>query len=464
MVVQRKKSKTKVDKREAELDEEYTVGQVASCIQHSSGNFSNRLAELFGSPAPQGPGIRPSFVAVPPKRSDDGEAQIKKGSPIAAIICKPSKAAQARSTQVEKTTLHEVLKSPAARRIAQREQALRHADEKQEQRKNVGKKQKKECTKRHPRTSGMESDGGEVDEDMPAKRQKLNPAAEAERTACTVFVGNLPVSCKKQTLKKMFEACGTIQTIRFRSVARADPTMTKKQAAIQRKVHPKRSNINAYVVFREQQSVSEALQRNGAEIQDGFHIRVDSALGEKQHDHKRSIFVGNLPYDIEEEAVRRHFEMCGPISGVRIVRDNNSGLGKGFGFILFESADGVSLALQLQGSELSGRKVRIRRSVHNPTARKEPPAAVNRDALVKKKKKKVDKADKPSWLVKSKGDFVGEKAKQRVRKDHRQVKCKKQVNLWANKSKCKSDSKVTTQHNNCMSKGKNILKGRSYKK
>uniref|UniRef100_A0A8C4WY54 RNA binding motif protein 34 n=1 Tax=Eptatretus burgeri TaxID=7764 RepID=A0A8C4WY54_EPTBU len=285
--------------------------------------------------------------------------------------------------------------------IFAREQA--HADKKQEQRKNVVKKQKGEWTE------------SEVDEDMPAKRQKPNPAAEAEQNACTVFVGNLPVSCKKQTLKKMFETCGPIRTIRFRS-----------PPSLLRKVHPNRSNIHAYVVFQEQQSVSAALERNGAEIQDGFHIRVDSALGEKQvcHDHKRSIFIGNLPYDIEEEAVRQHFEMCGSILGVRIVRDNDSGLGKGFGYILFESADGVALALQLHGSELSGRKVRIQRSVRNPVARKKPPAAADRRARVKKKKR-VDKADKPSWLVKGKADFVGEKAKQRVSKVHQQKKKKK---------------------------------------
>ena len=197
--------------------------------------------------------------------------------------------------------------------------------------------------------------------------------------------------------------------------------------------------------------------------------------------------------------------MCGSILGVRIVRDNDSGLGKGFGYILFEvshsvgsnifglvclelvlwstvdffacfaqyimgwrlfspqSADGVALALQLHGSELSGRKVRIQRSVRNPVARKKPPAAADRRARVKKKKR-VDKADKPSWLVKGKADFVGEMAKQRVSKVQQQVTCKKQVNLWVNKSKCRSDNSFPTQRNNCKSKGKNVLKGRSYKK
>lgn len=40
--------------------------------------------------------------------------------------------------------------------------------------------------------------------------------------------------------------------------------------------------------------------------------------------------------DINELAFRRHFEECGSVEAVRLVRDQNSGLGKGFGYILFE--------------------------------------------------------------------------------------------------------------------------------
>lgn len=40
--------------------------------------------------------------------------------------------------------------------------------------------------------------------------------------------------------------------------------------------------------------------------------------------------------DIDELAFRRHFEECGLVEAVRLVRDQNSGLGKGFGYILFE--------------------------------------------------------------------------------------------------------------------------------
>ncbi|XP_072286339.1 RNA-binding protein 34 [Pyxicephalus adspersus] len=63
-----------------------------------------------------------------------------------------------------------------------------------------------------------------------------------------------------------------------------------------RKIHPKRKNINAYVLFKDKESAAKALVRNGTEISSGFHIRVDLASKGSSHDNKKSAFVGNLPY------------------------------------------------------------------------------------------------------------------------------------------------------------------------
>lgn len=139
--------------------------------------------------------------------------------------------------------------------------------------------------------------------------------------------------------------------------------MSRKVAAIQRKVHPKKQSINAYVVFKDEDGVSKALERNGTEIEKDFHIRVDRVTDDSAHDHKRSVFVGNLSFEINELAFRRHFEGCGTVEAVRLVRDQNSGLGKGFGYVLFESTDSVQLALELDGTKLEGRSIRVKRSM-----------------------------------------------------------------------------------------------------
>jgi nucleolar protein 12 len=112
-----------------------------------------------------------------------------------------------------------------------------------------------------------------------------------------------------------------------------------------------------------------------------LHLRVDIAEKPKNHDNKRALFLGGLPFDITDEDVYNHFSNCGPIEAVRIIRyffnshhyfqdayklkfnfrDNKTGIGKGFGYVTFTTSDTVSLALKLDGKELKERKIRVKR-------------------------------------------------------------------------------------------------------
>ena len=67
--------------------------------------------------------------------------------------------------------------------------------------------------------------------------------------------------------------------------------------------------------------------------------------------------------DISDEAVYEHFLPCGPIDYVRIIRDNKTGIGKGFGYVQFKTSDTVALGLKLDGSTVNERKIRVNRCV-----------------------------------------------------------------------------------------------------
>ncbi len=64
-----------------------------------------------------------------------------------------------------------------------------------------------------------------------------------------------------------------------------------------------------------------------------------------------------------DEAVYSHFEKCGDIDNVRLIRDNKTGIGKGFGYVQFKTVDSVSLALKLDGTKMGERKIRVSRAV-----------------------------------------------------------------------------------------------------
>lgn len=74
----------------------------------------------------------------------------------------------------------------------------------------------------------------------------------------------------------------------------------------------------------------------------------------------RSVFVGNLAYDLTEEALANHMRRAGPVVSARIVYDKSTGRSKGFGFVEFANvATAKSAARDLADSRLYDRHLRI---------------------------------------------------------------------------------------------------------
>ncbi|XP_029906388.1 RNA-binding protein 34 [Myripristis murdjan] len=323
----------------------YVVGQVAGSLFQKDAAASGSLSALFSVTPPAAPVV---FQPAPKAAPQSAEVKTQRETPEVK-----GHSAQKNKKKPPKQ------KSAAEQKLDSRESSLQNADE-EDQAKTSPKKKKK---RKAPAEEEEEAAAAEERRPMKRPRTKADAEAEADKRKRTVFVGNLPVSCTRKTLRSLFRDKGAIESIRFRSVVREDPSMSRKLATIQRKVHPNKQSINAYVVFRDEDGVAKALQRNGMEIEQNFHIRVDRVTENPTHDHKRSVFVGNLSFEIRELVFRQHFEECGAVEAVRLVRDPNSGLGKGFGYVLFESADSVQLALKLNGSSLEGRSIRVKRSV-----------------------------------------------------------------------------------------------------
>ncbi|XP_058552180.1 RNA-binding protein 34 isoform X2 [Neofelis nebulosa] len=317
---------------------DYVVGQVASSLLQSRRpprNSTARLASLFSSSEPQ---LQPVYVPVPvpvPKETtkkrkrdeeEEGTSQIQ-----GPLLQEPS-----QKMKVKKKL------SAADKKLANRENALASADLEEEIHQKQGQK-------RSASQSGIKAADKKVLDDVDhtvvnqRKKIEINQEEERLKNERTVFVGNLPVTCNKKIP--------------------AEGTLSKKLAAIKRKIHPDQKNINAYVVFKDESAATKALKRNGAQFADGFRVRVDLASETSSRD-KRSVFVGNLPYKVEESAIEEHFLDCGSIVAVRIGRDPATGVGRGFGYVLFENTDAVHLALKLNNSELMGRKLRVMRSVN----------------------------------------------------------------------------------------------------
>ena len=71
------------------------------------------------------------------------------------------------------------------------------------------------------------------------------------------------------------------------------------------------------------------------------HLRVDidSKAEGQENDYESTIFIGNLPWVLNEEDLRKHFEECGDILNVRIIRDKDTFIGKGIAYIQFKDQE-----------------------------------------------------------------------------------------------------------------------------
>jgi nucleolar protein 12 len=202
------------------------------------------------------------------------------------------------------------------------------------------------------------------------RKKEQTPESMKEEEQRTIFVGNLPLSTTRRSLAKLFATIGKVQSTRLRSVAvtgvKLPPNLAGNQNIVKKvcsnlKDHldvEAKSSLQGYVVFCSAESVPQAIsQCNNKPLQDTNpqatrairRIRVDTATATV--DPKRSVFVGNLPYQAEEASLQEHFcTGCGlemnDIEGVRIVRDKHTFECKGIGYILFKDATMVATALQ----------------------------------------------------------------------------------------------------------------------
>ncbi|CAG8563979.1 1872_t:CDS:2 [Paraglomus occultum] len=206
-------------------------------------------------------------------------------------------------------------------------------------------------------------------------------------------------------LKRKFSEFGTIESIRFRSIAFSEP-LPRKVAFIRGKLHAERDILNAYIVYTCKEAVTKALSMN-AQVFLGKHLCVDSVANPRKHDRKRSVFIGSLPFDAQEEQLWEHFNGCGEIESVRIVRDRKTNFGKGFAYVQFKDRASVNLALMLHDSELGNRKIRVTKcidsSMRDDNADRKSKKVMEGTRAVKPKKAPRIRTRTQSWKATHKG-------------------------------------------------------------
>lgn len=239
-----------------------------------------------------------------------------------------------------------------------------------------------------------------------------NKSAEVEKSSRTVFLGNVSTeaikskTAKKTLLRHLASFCSTlpessgphkVESIRFRSVPFASGGGLPKRASFARRevLDETTHSTNAYAVYSTAQAARKAPAALNGTVVLNRHLRVDSITHPAAIDNKRCVFIGNLdfvdqevtaeddgkrkkpraPADIEEglwQAFNAHTggskDTKAPkknVEFVRVIRDRNTRVGKGFAYVQFHDGNCVEEALLLNEKNfppLLPRKIRVTRA------------------------------------------------------------------------------------------------------
>ncbi|XP_075677354.1 uncharacterized protein LOC142645293 [Dermatophagoides pteronyssinus] len=280
---------------------------------------------------------------------------------------------------------------------------------------------KKLTTIIEPAKDSDDNDDDDVDQEMNVGDNQTIPESndddnsekqDSEKQMRTLFIGNLPANFPMKNLKKILEQYGKVISIRIRCVAPAKITLSKKVAFLSNQINSNKKTVNAYVVFKQSESVQKALELNGTKFEE-HTIQVDSLENDRHYDHSKSLFLGNLSFKTTEDELREFFNECGEIKSVRIVRDSKTGIGKGFGYVNFADKDSVVLALEKNGQMLKNREIRIKPYQYNNQNDN------NKSSNDKKIKKLKKKQNQPKSDDGFQGEFGVKKSKNLTKKSNK---------------------------------------------
>eukprot|EP00928_Gymnodinium_smaydae_P072834 TRINITY_DN56124_c0_g1_i1.p1 TRINITY_DN56124_c0_g1~~TRINITY_DN56124_c0_g1_i1.p1 ORF type:complete len:359 (-),score=104.72 TRINITY_DN56124_c0_g1_i1:37-1113(-) len=171
------------------------------------------------------------------------------------------------------------------------------------------------------------------------------------------------VKTKKKAKKRQENG----ETAGSAEIAATDDSAPQSETAGVKKKLKKKSKKNREVGEAAPESKPEsAAEKPAADVSaplaEGTSARLQTSSGEAQpgkwQEDRLTIFVGGMPADVDEEAVRRDFEECGEIERFHMPL-RADGKYKGMAFITYATQDAVEKALEYNGDLYHGSTLKV---------------------------------------------------------------------------------------------------------
>ncbi|QLY25792.1 RNA-binding protein [Bdellovibrio sp. KM01] len=74
----------------------------------------------------------------------------------------------------------------------------------------------------------------------------------------------------------------------------------------------------------------------------------------------KKLYVGNLPYSVDDETLHNHFAQFGAVDSAKVIMDRETGRSKGFGFVEMTDDTAADAAIEKgNGIEMNGRALNV---------------------------------------------------------------------------------------------------------
>lgn len=177
-------------------------------------------------------------------------------------------------------------------------------------------------------------------------------AEHREQSIKKVYVGGIPYYSSEDDIRSFFEACGSITMI---------DCMNFPESGKFRGI--------AILTFKTDAAAQRALAMDGADM-GGFYLKIQPYKHNREKEDfapkliegYNRIYVGNLPWDITDDDLKKFFSEC-KISSIRFGTDKETGGFKGYAHVDFSDSASLAAALKLDQKVIKERPVRIRCAV-----------------------------------------------------------------------------------------------------
>ncbi|KAI9245206.1 hypothetical protein EDC94DRAFT_530342 [Helicostylum pulchrum] len=143
-----------------------------------------------------------------------------------------------------------------------------------------------------------------------------------------MFIGGLNWETTDESLRQYFSKFGPV----LDCTVMRDPTT-------------QRSRGFGFLTMKENSDIDKIVSQADHQL-DGKRIDPKRAIPRDEQDKTEKIFVGGISPEVNEEEFREFFTQFGTVIDATLMMERDTGRPRGFGFVTFETSNGVEEALK----------------------------------------------------------------------------------------------------------------------